>query len=108
VVAVAWTLHNPAITAAIVGGRSASRWKAWLPALTFRLSEEEFAGSTRFWLQSGVRPLRLTRIEAKTPAEAGVLFEGKSRLHRCDKVGNHDGRVFLQQLRHAGGHAGVH
>lgn len=43
VVAIAWTLHNPAITAAIVGGRSAKQVEGVLPAATFRLSEEEFS-----------------------------------------------------------------
>jgi len=43
VVAVAWTLHPPAITAAIVGGRSPEQVKGLAPALDFRLSEEEFA-----------------------------------------------------------------
>ena len=43
VVAIAWTLHNPAITAAIVGGRSAKQVDGVLPAATFRLTEEEFA-----------------------------------------------------------------
>jgi aryl-alcohol dehydrogenase-like predicted oxidoreductase len=42
VVAIAWTLHNPAITAAIVGGRSASQVEGVLPAATFHLPEEEF------------------------------------------------------------------
>jgi aryl-alcohol dehydrogenase-like predicted oxidoreductase len=42
VVAVAWTLHHPAITAAIVGGRSPEQVQGLAPALTFRLSEEEF------------------------------------------------------------------
>jgi aryl-alcohol dehydrogenase-like predicted oxidoreductase len=42
VVAIAWTLHNPAITAAIVGGRSAKQVDGVLPAATFRLTEEEF------------------------------------------------------------------
>ena len=42
VVAVAWTLHHPAITAAIVGGRSAKQVEETAPALTFRLSEEEY------------------------------------------------------------------
>ena len=41
VVAIAWTLHNPAITAAIVGGRSAKQVDGVLPAATFRLSDEE-------------------------------------------------------------------
>jgi len=48
VVAVAWTLHNPAVTAAIVGGRSAKQVEGVLPAATFRLSEEEFAEIERF------------------------------------------------------------
>ena len=43
VVAVAWTLHNPAITAAIVGGRSAEQVDGLAAALEFRLSEEEYA-----------------------------------------------------------------
>jgi aryl-alcohol dehydrogenase-like predicted oxidoreductase len=42
VVAVAWTLHNPAITAAIVGGRSAEQVEEMAPALTFRLSQAEY------------------------------------------------------------------
>src|ERR1700735_3063836 len=42
VVAIAWTLHNPAITAAIVGGRSGEQVDGVLPAATFRLSEDEF------------------------------------------------------------------
>jgi len=42
VVAIAWTLHHPAITAAIVGGRSAQQVDGVLPAATFRLSEQEF------------------------------------------------------------------
>jgi aryl-alcohol dehydrogenase-like predicted oxidoreductase len=43
VVAIAWTLHNPAITAAIVGGRNAKQVEGVLPAATFRLTEDEFA-----------------------------------------------------------------
>ena len=42
VVATAWTLHHPAITAAIVGGRSAKQVEEVLPAATFRLTEAEF------------------------------------------------------------------
>jgi aryl-alcohol dehydrogenase-like predicted oxidoreductase len=41
VVAVAWTLHHPAITAAIVGGRSPQQVEGMAPALYFRLSDEE-------------------------------------------------------------------
>jgi aryl-alcohol dehydrogenase-like predicted oxidoreductase len=43
VVAVAWTLHHSAITAAIVGGRSASQVEGLAPALDFRLSDDEYA-----------------------------------------------------------------
>jgi aryl-alcohol dehydrogenase-like predicted oxidoreductase len=42
VVAVAWTLRNPAITAAIVGGRSAEQVEGLAPALEFRLSDGEY------------------------------------------------------------------
>jgi aryl-alcohol dehydrogenase-like predicted oxidoreductase len=43
VVAIAWTLHHSAITAAIVGGRNAKQIEGVIPAETFRLSDEEFS-----------------------------------------------------------------
>jgi aryl-alcohol dehydrogenase-like predicted oxidoreductase len=43
VVAVAWTLHHPAITAAIVGGRSPKQVEGLVRALDYKLSEDEFA-----------------------------------------------------------------
>ncbi|HEV2276479.1 MAG TPA: aldo/keto reductase [Acidobacteriaceae bacterium] len=42
VVAVAWTLHNHAVTGAIVGARNAQQVEGTIPAAAFRLSEEEF------------------------------------------------------------------
>jgi aryl-alcohol dehydrogenase-like predicted oxidoreductase len=48
VVAVAWTLQHPAITAAIVGGRSGEQVKGLAPALRFRLSDEEYANIGQF------------------------------------------------------------
>ncbi len=42
VVAVAWTLHHPAITGAIVGGRSPQQVDGLSPALQFRLTEGEY------------------------------------------------------------------
>ncbi len=42
VVAVGYTLHHPAITAAIVGGRSGKQVEEMAAALDFRLSEEEY------------------------------------------------------------------
>jgi len=43
VVAVAWTLHHPAITAAIVGGRSPQQVEGLAPALDFRMSDDEYS-----------------------------------------------------------------
>ena len=43
VVAIACTLHNPAVTAAIVGGRNASQVEGVFPAATFMLPEEAYA-----------------------------------------------------------------
>src|ERR1700733_2152876 len=54
VVAVAWTLHHPAITAAIVGGRSGDQVKGLAPALHFRLKEEEFASIGKFLAENPV------------------------------------------------------
>jgi aryl-alcohol dehydrogenase-like predicted oxidoreductase len=48
VVAVAWTLHHPAITAAIVGGRSAKQVEGVARALDFRLSGDEYARINTF------------------------------------------------------------
>jgi aryl-alcohol dehydrogenase-like predicted oxidoreductase len=48
VVAVAWALHHPAVTAAIVGGRSARQVEELAPALEFRLAEDEFARINAF------------------------------------------------------------
>jgi aryl-alcohol dehydrogenase-like predicted oxidoreductase len=48
VVAVAWTLHNPAVTAAIVGARNPAQVEGTIPAATFRLSEQEFAQIEEF------------------------------------------------------------
>ncbi|HEY4379193.1 MAG TPA: aldo/keto reductase [Acidobacteriaceae bacterium] len=41
VIAVAWTIANPCITGAIVGGRSAEQVEGVWPAATFRLSKDE-------------------------------------------------------------------
>jgi len=54
VVAVAWTLHHPAITAAIVGGRSGKQVEGLAPALDFRLSEDEFGRITTFLSENAV------------------------------------------------------
>ena len=48
VVAIAWTLHHPAITAAIVGGRHVRQVEETIPALDFRLSDEEFRSINMF------------------------------------------------------------
>jgi aryl-alcohol dehydrogenase-like predicted oxidoreductase len=48
VVAVAWTLHHPAVTAAIVGGRSAQQVEGIAPALHFRLSDAEYNRINQF------------------------------------------------------------
>ena len=48
VVAVAWALAHPAITAAIVGGRSALQVEGLAPALEFRLSTEEYTRINAF------------------------------------------------------------
>jgi aryl-alcohol dehydrogenase-like predicted oxidoreductase len=54
VVATAWTLHNPAITAAIVGGRSAQQVEEMAAALEFRLSDEEYERINAFLAASMV------------------------------------------------------
>ncbi|MGP8174963.1 MAG: aldo/keto reductase [Terracidiphilus sp.] len=52
VVAVAWTLHHPAITAAIVGGRNEQQVEGLAPALDFRLSEDEYGRINGFLASS--------------------------------------------------------
>jgi aryl-alcohol dehydrogenase-like predicted oxidoreductase len=48
VVAIAWTLRQPAITAAIVGARRPDQIDGILPAANFRLSQEEIARIEEF------------------------------------------------------------
>jgi aryl-alcohol dehydrogenase-like predicted oxidoreductase len=48
VVAIAWTLRHPAVTAAIVGMRSSEQAEGVLPALDFRLGAEEIAEIDHF------------------------------------------------------------
>ncbi len=47
-VAVGWTLHNPAVTGAIVGARSPRQIEQMIGAAEFRLSESELAAIERF------------------------------------------------------------
>lgn len=54
VVAIAWTLHNSAITAAIVGGRTARQVDGVAPALEFRLSESEYVQINAFLAENPV------------------------------------------------------
>ena len=48
VVAIAWTLRNPAVTAAIVGARRPDQVEGILPAMTFKLNTEEIARIEEF------------------------------------------------------------
>jgi aryl-alcohol dehydrogenase-like predicted oxidoreductase len=48
VVAIAWTLYDPAITAAIVGSRSPEQVDGTRPATTFRLTEGEYTEINAF------------------------------------------------------------
>ncbi len=48
VVAIAWTLHNPAVTAAIVGTRSSTQIEELVPAAEFRLSDMETEQINKF------------------------------------------------------------
>lgn len=46
--AVAWTLHHPAVTGAIVGARSAAQVDGIIGAMEFRLSEDEYQEIEQF------------------------------------------------------------
>jgi hypothetical protein len=48
VIAIAWTLHNPAVTVAIVGGRNAKQVEGVIPAMNFRLPEAQYAETNEF------------------------------------------------------------
>jgi aryl-alcohol dehydrogenase-like predicted oxidoreductase len=52
-VAIAWTLRHPAVTAAIVGGRSAEQVDGIIGAGEFRLSDDEIAEIEEFQKQLG-------------------------------------------------------
>ena len=116
VVAVAWTLHNPAITGAIVGGRSAKQVEETArPRSRFGSLRTNSHGSTN--LSPPIRHEKsVARIlpsmkrsekhrdyvsfqgaQTRTPAVAGVLsIQEQTPLHRRNEVRNHGGCVFLQ------------
>lgn len=48
VIAIVWTLRNSALTAAIVGGRSAKQVEGVIPAMDFQLSSAEYAEINAF------------------------------------------------------------
>ncbi|WP_213805110.1 aldo/keto reductase [Granulicella sp. dw_53] len=48
VIAIAWTLHNPAVTASIVGARGPKQVDGTIPAATFRLTDAEYAEINAF------------------------------------------------------------
>ena len=54
VVAIAWTLANPAVTAAIVGGRNPEQVAGTATALKFRLSADEVEEINAFVEQNGI------------------------------------------------------
>ena len=54
VVAVAWTLANPAVTAAIVGSRNPQQVLGTADALTFRLSADELKRIDAFVAENGI------------------------------------------------------
>jgi aryl-alcohol dehydrogenase-like predicted oxidoreductase len=54
VVAVAWTLEHPAITAAIVGGRSGKQVTGLAPAMHYRLREGEYSRINTFLVSNPV------------------------------------------------------
>jgi len=53
-VAVAWALHNPAVTAAIVGVRSAKQVDGVIGALDFRLTDRDFTLIEQYRLANGI------------------------------------------------------
>ena len=54
VVAVAWTLANSAVTAAIVGGRNPEQVLGTASALTFRLTADEVKRIDAFVTENGI------------------------------------------------------
>lgn len=52
--AVAWALHNPAVTAAIVGVRSAKQVDGVIGALDFRLTDRDFTLIEQYRLANGI------------------------------------------------------
>jgi aryl-alcohol dehydrogenase-like predicted oxidoreductase len=51
-VAIAWTLHNPAVTGAIVGARDARQAEGVMRAGDLHLSDEEVTGIETFFVRS--------------------------------------------------------
>jgi aryl-alcohol dehydrogenase-like predicted oxidoreductase len=73
VVAVAWTLHHPAVTAAIVGGRSAQQVEGLAPALEFRITDEDYARINDFLTAKPGLAVPQSIQQPKAPAKAGAF-----------------------------------
>ncbi len=66
VVAIAWTLHHPAVTAAIVGARSGSQVEGTFPAASFHLTDAEYPALISL-------PLRIPSREGSRSGKAPPL-----------------------------------
>jgi len=69
-VALAWTLHNPAVTAPIIGPRTLDQLTDSLRALDVKLSEETLAALDQIWPAAGhadVQPGSKSRFKYESP-----------------------------------------
>jgi diketogulonate reductase-like aldo/keto reductase len=81
-VALAWLLHQPAVTATIVGPRTAEQLARSLRARRSLWARRRCAGSTRSGPARAARPRRRTPGESLFPASAAITPAELSRRHR--------------------------
>jgi hypothetical protein len=81
-VALAWLLHQPAVTATIVGPRTADQLTRSLRARRSLWARRRCACSTRSGLAPAARPRRRTPGESLFPTSAAITPAELSRRHR--------------------------
>src|SRR5262249_11106209 len=70
-VAIAWVLHNPAVTGAIVGARRPGQVRGVVGAAELRLSGRELAEIEAFFAKAAACPLR---VGLRTPVYLSLTF----------------------------------
>ncbi len=107
VVAIAYTLHHPAVTAAIVGARRPSQVDGTIPAALFRLSDTEYEYLRDYAFRNLLSPGTGAYTQKSLPYGRLSACRLRSCLHRFQVLGEELSRTLLEQGCEIGQHLAV-